>query len=223
MRHSYTAGMAATQTRLLVLGAVALFEPVNGYQIRRELLSWDVEQWAHINPGSIYSALTTLTKQQHLVRHDLVDGGRTVAVYTVSPAGRAELDRLFGEALETVDAYDSIGLQTALSMSVLVPRPVVLGHLEKRLATLGAMREKMAADAAQAAADDSLPPHVVALVDLWSRLAATQHDWLDETVRRVRAGDFAYAGEPMGWQPAADDPGWQMQADRERYRAMLAE
>jgi hypothetical protein len=27
--------MAATETRLLVLGAVSLFEPVNGYQIRR--------------------------------------------------------------------------------------------------------------------------------------------------------------------------------------------
>jgi hypothetical protein len=27
--------MAATETRLLVLGAVSLSEPVNGYQIRR--------------------------------------------------------------------------------------------------------------------------------------------------------------------------------------------
>ena len=47
--------MAATETRLLVLGAVSLFEPVNGYQIRRELMSWEVDRWAHINPGSIYS------------------------------------------------------------------------------------------------------------------------------------------------------------------------
>ncbi len=43
--------MAATETRLLVLGAVSLFEPVNGYQIRRELMSWEVDRWAHINPG----------------------------------------------------------------------------------------------------------------------------------------------------------------------------
>ena len=27
-------------TRMLVLGVVALLEPANGYQIRRELLSW---------------------------------------------------------------------------------------------------------------------------------------------------------------------------------------
>src|SRR6478609_1325186 len=47
--------MASTSTRMLLLGAVQLFEPVNGYQIRRELVSWRVDEWAHINPGSIYS------------------------------------------------------------------------------------------------------------------------------------------------------------------------
>ena len=45
--------MAATETRLLLLGGVLLFEPVNGYQPRRELLSWQVEDWAHIGRGSI--------------------------------------------------------------------------------------------------------------------------------------------------------------------------
>ncbi|MGL5853560.1 MAG: PadR family transcriptional regulator, partial [Phycicoccus sp.] len=61
--------MAATETRLLLLGAVLLFEPVNGYQVRRELLSWRVEEWAHVNPGSIYSGLATLTRQGNLRRH----------------------------------------------------------------------------------------------------------------------------------------------------------
>ena len=42
--------MAVTETRLLVLGAVALFEPANGYLIRRELMSWEGDQWAPINP-----------------------------------------------------------------------------------------------------------------------------------------------------------------------------
>ena len=65
---------------MLLLGAVAMFEPVNGYQIRRELMSWQVDQWANINPGSIYHALTSLTEKGHLTRHDLVDNGRTVAV-----------------------------------------------------------------------------------------------------------------------------------------------
>ena len=60
--------MAAHETRMLLLGAVALFEPVNGYQIRRELLSWEVDRWANVNPGSIYGGLATLARQGHLVR-----------------------------------------------------------------------------------------------------------------------------------------------------------
>ncbi len=36
-------------TRLLVLGAVRIFQPAHGYLVRRELLSWDVENWAAIN------------------------------------------------------------------------------------------------------------------------------------------------------------------------------
>ena len=89
--------MASTSTRMLLLGAVELFEPVNGYQIRRELVSWRVDEWAHINPGSIYSGLETLARAGHLARHAQVEGSRTVTVYTTTQAGRDEFQRLFAE------------------------------------------------------------------------------------------------------------------------------
>jgi DNA-binding PadR family transcriptional regulator len=76
--------MAALGTTITVLGAVALFEPVNGYQVRRELSSWQLDQWAQIKPGSIYSMLTTLTREGYVVRHDVTDDGRPVAVYTTT-------------------------------------------------------------------------------------------------------------------------------------------
>ena len=44
-----------TSNRLLVLGAVRIFQPVHGYLVRRELLSWHAEEWAHLNPGSVYN------------------------------------------------------------------------------------------------------------------------------------------------------------------------
>ena len=80
--------MAATETRLLVLGAVRLFEPVNGYQIRRELLSWGVEEWANIAPGSIYHGLSTLAERGHLVRHDLRGRGLHLLARRPHRAGR---------------------------------------------------------------------------------------------------------------------------------------
>ena len=81
---------------------MAIFEPVNGYQIRRELVSWGVEAWANIKPGSIYNGLATLAQRGELVRHDLRDGSREVAVYELSDEGRAEFTRLFEEAITEV-------------------------------------------------------------------------------------------------------------------------
>jgi Transcriptional regulator PadR-like family len=57
---------AMSATRLLVIGVVRLFQRVHGYSVRRELLSWKVEDWAHVNPGSIYNALRTLTREGYL-------------------------------------------------------------------------------------------------------------------------------------------------------------
>ena len=49
-------------TRLLVLGAVRIFQPAHGYLVRRELVTWHVDDWANLNPGSIYNALRTLAR-----------------------------------------------------------------------------------------------------------------------------------------------------------------
>jgi DNA-binding PadR family transcriptional regulator len=212
--------MAATETRLLVLGAVRLFEPVNGYQIRRELMSWEVDQWAHINPGSIYSSLSTLTKQGYVDRHDLVDGTREVAVYTSTEAGRTELADLFARSLESVRMLDPLPLHTALSMCMLFDRDVIERHLERRLPALDAhladLREKH-----DVASTGVAPPHVVRVLELQVSTAEVERSWVADLLAEVRGGGLAFAGEPMAWQPAPDDPGWQMAADRDRYRTLL--
>jgi DNA-binding PadR family transcriptional regulator len=213
--------MAATQTRLLVLGAVSLFEPVNGYQIRRELMSWEVDRWAHINPGSIYSCLTTMTKQGLLHRHDVVDGSRDVAVYVTTEAGRTELTEMFGVALETVEVLDPLPLHTALSMCPLFSRDVVARHLERRVTGLEAhladLRDKHGETVA-----GSAPPHVARVVELQLGSTGVELEWARRLLADIRAGELWFAGEPMGWRPADDDPGWQMAAERDRYRSMLA-
>jgi hypothetical protein len=47
-------------TRLLVLGVTRIFQPVHGHLVRRELLSWQADDWADIAPGSVYNALRSL-------------------------------------------------------------------------------------------------------------------------------------------------------------------
>jgi DNA-binding PadR family transcriptional regulator len=212
--------MAATETRLLLLGGVLLFEPVNGYQLRRELLSWQVEDWAHIKPGSIYSGLSTLTRQGHLTRHDLVDAGREVAVYTSTAQGRREFERLFAFAVQSVDLLAPLPFHTALSLLPLMERQVVINLLHTRLANAEAATTRQA----QAGYDPSrMPPHVGAMAGLWQRMGDAECAWLREFTARVEQGEFEFRGEPARWQAHADDPGWQLAADRRRYLDLLAE
>ena len=212
--------MAATATRLLLLGAVAIFEPVNGYQIRRELTSWQVDRWAHMNPGSIYGGLTTLARQGHLVRHQLVDGGREVSVYELTDSGRTELERLVVRSLETVELYDRSDFMAAFSMlpSVL-PGERARQSLVRRRA---ALEQTVAEFAEVKMRSDAVPPHVLRGALLWYDVTLAEVGWLREVIDELASGKLAIAsGSEFGWSPPADDPGWQMNADRERYRALL--
>jgi DNA-binding PadR family transcriptional regulator len=208
--------MAGQETRMLLLGAVALFEPVNGYQIRRELLSWHVDRWAHTNPGSIYHGLASLAAQGHLVRHDLTDAGRDVAVYELTADGRAELDRMMVEALETVNPYERTAFNVAFSMLPLLDRKRVVRSLTRRRVGL----ERAVAEFAEAKTGTA-PPHATRTMLLWLDLAVAELAWLRETIEDLQDGTLTTSYDDGSWTPPADDPGWQMNADRERYRALL--
>ena len=79
--------------RLLVLGTVRIFQPVHGYFVRRELLSWHAERWAHLNPGSIYNALRSLTRDGYLEEAGIeAEGGRPARTkYRLTPDGESEV------------------------------------------------------------------------------------------------------------------------------------
>ena len=84
-------------TRLLILGVVRWLQPVHGYDVRRELLSWNVEQWANVAPGSVYHALRKLAEEGLLAEVSTAQVGNRPArtTYQVTPKGERE----FGELL----------------------------------------------------------------------------------------------------------------------------
>jgi DNA-binding PadR family transcriptional regulator len=210
--------MTATATRLLLLGSVMVFEPVNGYRLRRELLSWRVDEWAHVNPGSIYSGLSTLARLGHLERHDLVDGGREVAVYTSTAEGREHFATMWRAAAETVDLLSPLDFHTAMSLLGLVDRRDAIDAFTGRLAALDAEIRRQADTFPDLSA---VPPNVRAMADLWVGLAVTEREWLVDVIARLRRGELDLRGEEPGWAPAPDDPGWVMSRDRERYTELI--
>lgn len=197
-----------------------MFEPVNGYQIRRELASWGVDDWAHLNPGSVYSVLATLTRHGHVHRHDLSDGARSVAVYTLTPAGRQEFDRLFTAAMTNVDPRAPLGFHTALSLAPLTTREQFVELLERRLHALDTTIADL--ETKRGSVDvSSVPPHVERFLRLALALAEAELTWVRAVLDEVRGGGLNFRDEPSTWVLATDDPGWQMIRDRERYQRML--
>ena len=105
-------------TRLLLLGVVRIFQPAYGYQLRRELLTWNVQDWANINPGSVYTGLRTLAKHGYLQELEQ-DGahrpGRTS--YKLTTDGETEYFSLLRQMLWTVDGFHPDRMQAALSFA----------------------------------------------------------------------------------------------------------
>lgn len=80
---------------MLILG-VLLNRPMHGYEVRRELESWQAERWANIAYGSLYFGLKKMADEGLLEVADAAERrGRTV--YAITEAGRGEFHRLFAE------------------------------------------------------------------------------------------------------------------------------
>ena len=219
--------MSALTTRMLVLGVVKLFGPANGYQLRRELLSWQVERWAALNPGSIYSMLTTLEKQKAITRHELAARGddRAATVYTVTEAGDAEFHRLIISALETVpDSGDVLPLRVAANFASLLSREEFLTAVRARRGLLQEGIPEFSGVIAELKSSTSVPPSVAIELQLEEGLAKAQLEWLEELIALVEGGGLYFRGEDekVSWAPAADDPGWRMFHEREGYRVRIA-
>ncbi|QJU54703.1 PadR family transcriptional regulator [Herbiconiux sp. KACC 21604] len=212
--------MATLTTRALLLGVASIFEPANGYQLRRELLSWGVEEWANIRPGSIYSMLATFTRQGLLERHDLHEGERDVAVYTVTDAGKAELQTLLREATVTVNAMDPSAFRVVLSLAPLIPRASMLEALRERERRWAASSETLL-DRIAYVARGLAPPHVSHSLELELRLVETERAWLADYIGTVESGGLAFDGEEFGWAPPENDAGWQMVRESQSYREQL--
>lgn len=217
--------MSALTTRMLVLGAVQIFGPANGYQLRRELLSWEVERWAHVNPGSIYSMLTTLEKQGAIARHDIeLDGARPVAVYTVTPEGAAEFERMVFDAIATVpDSGDALPMRVAMNFGATLSRTQFLDAVAERIRLFWAGVEEFDGKLQALREPFPVPPHVLSELRLELALMRAQLDWLIELQGEVRDGALVFRGEEgkHPWMPPADDPGWRMAEERARYQAAI--
>ena len=142
-------------------------------------------------------------------------GGRRGAVYELTDSGRAELEQLAVAGLEEVSLVDRTAFSAAFGLLPLVPADQALRSLIRRRVAL----EEVVAQLATPAAPAEAPPHALRTIVLWLDLAVAELAWLRETIEQLKQGELRL--DASTWTPPADDAGWQMNADRERYRTLL--
>jgi DNA-binding PadR family transcriptional regulator len=178
---------------MMILGLVKWLQPVHGYDVRRELMSWNVDQWANIQPGSIYHALRKLTEDGLLeeVATEQVGARPARTTYRVTPAGDREFDEMLHNSWwEHREAIDPFG-----------PAFSFLPHLSRREAAAalrnraGVLRDKIAAFGRDVADSSAKPVHVTWFFELHQARAEAEIAWCYRVADRIAAGEGAHDSE----------------------------
>jgi DNA-binding PadR family transcriptional regulator len=211
-------------TRLLVLGVVRIFQPVHGYDVRRELVSWHAEEWANVAPGSIYNALKSLVKDGLLevVGTKQIGARPERTTYKLTPRGEAEMMELLRETLWQV-ATPVDPLVAALSFMWFLDRKELVSALEARAAKI---RGNLAhAEHVVAAIDDiETPIHVRTMMQLLNARMGSELAWSEQFRKELAAGKYRTKGDPEWKPPGAGKksdkhPGPKPAKPRQRKRA----
>jgi DNA-binding PadR family transcriptional regulator len=197
-------------TRLLLLGTVRIFQPVHGYLVRRELLSWHAESWAHLNPGSVYNGLRSLEREGFLAEAGTeAQGGRPArTTYRLTHDGEAEFILLLREALWNVSSHEPANLMAAWSFAWALKRDEVIAALEHRLEQIAASGRASEFAIEGIESSPGTPDTVAEHFRLTQSRLDGEADWARGLVERLRAGEYWFAGEPnRPWSAVAERSG----------------
>ena len=191
-----------SSTRLLVLGAVRIFQPVHGYDVRRELLSWRVDKWANVAPGSIYNALKTLTKEKFLkvVGTGQIGGRPERTQYSLTPDGEKEYQTLLRATWWKV-APPLDELMPALCFMPSLSAEELTAALENRIAALEGALKHLEFSRKEIHPPET-PEHVKELYDRMHAILNAEIPWARTLIGRLGRGTYE-----VGKSAAVSRPG----------------
>lgn len=198
-----------SSTRLLVLFVVRFAQPVHGYDVRRELLSRQLEDVANVKPGSIYSALKTLERDGCLAvapaaesdpRRDAPPGRPERTLYTLTGEGEKEFQTLLRRAWWTAEPDRRPFVATLSTMSGM-PRGELIAALASRIEQLrGRQRQEdillESSGESHDGLDGGVPAHVRELLLLQRGQARAEIEWAIALRRTLRDGAYQLADDP---------------------------
>ena len=189
-------------TRLLVLGALRFMQPCHGYDVRRELMSWQIEDWTNVKPGSIYSALKTMEKDGLIatVESSPNPGRPERTSYVVTADGEREFQLMLRESWWRV-ANPVEPLAPAMTFMLSLTRDETIAALESRVDQLQVkVREltlqRTAIPDGATGADDGPPEHIREMFSFLELRHTSEIEWARGFLKRLRAGAYVFVGEP---------------------------
>ena len=190
----------SSSTRLLVLGVVKIFQPVHGYDVRRELLSWRADEWANVSPGSIYNALKSLTKDGllEIVGTEQAGARPERTTYRLTAEGMKEFEiSLRHTWWEMEPPLDP--LMPAVSFLWGMSREELQAALKHRIAQVESRRAQTRFALGQMK-PDTTPPHVAEMLLLLDARVAAEVDWAKALLAKLARGEYLTKEDPP-WQP----------------------
>ncbi|GHA09989.1 PadR family transcriptional regulator [Devosia pacifica] len=184
-------------TRLIVLGAVHQFQPVHGYFVRRELMTWHVDEWANMHAGSIYNALRTLKKDGYLLEDGTeTEGNRPErTTYSVTEEGEVEFLRLLRQSIWNVEPFDTVSATMLVSFMYALSRKEIISALEHRLTEIDARIKTNGFNVADVAQSKTTPVYVREIFELSSARLQGEKQWTLTLLGRIKDGEYFFAGE----------------------------
>ncbi|MEV0458842.1 PadR family transcriptional regulator [Catellatospora methionotrophica] len=186
-------------TRMMILGVVRMLQPVHGYDVRRELLSWHADKWANVQPGSVYHALKKLADEDALreVASEQVGGRPARTRYEMTAKGDEQFrDLLSGALWEQREVEDPF--LAGFSLMTELPREEVAAALRHRARRLRAENEGAAAAIASGwAVPENKPTHVRWMIELGIARNEGEIAWCERVAERIEAGEPYLSPELM--------------------------
>ena len=188
---------------MMILGLVQWMQPVHGYDVRRELLSWNADKWANVQPGSIYHALRKLAEEGLLreVATEQVGARPARTTYEVTEKGAEEFLSLLRNNWWSL-ATPADPFMAAFSFLPALPREEAAAALRNRgqqlRASINQLRAAMKSDWVV-----NKPTFVSWMWELSIERAETEIGWCERTAAKIEAGEPYEPGGPVG-----DRAGW---------------
>ena len=184
-------------TRLMILGLVQWMQPVHGYDVERELESWQAEEWANIAPGSIYHALRKLAEDgllEEVATEQVGARPARINIPDAPPKGELEFEELLRQYWWSYRAPDRPVPGRIRVPAARCRRREAVAALRNRARVLraGGRRCTAVALASGLHAADQKPTHVD-----WHVRAGDRHEMEVEIAWCERIASSARGGAPL--------------------------